>query len=95
MNMVRHLRLGRLIDAYLDNELPPPYRDAVTVHLRECARCAATVSLTRLVKRSLEGKPRRGPSSLSEARLRRRVRRISAGWDNDGRLTRDVRAARQ
>jgi anti-sigma factor RsiW len=82
--LVRHARLGHLIDAYVDCELPPPRRDAVTAHLSECARCAAAVSLTRLVKRTLEDKPRRGPASLSEARLRRHVRRISADWDGGG-----------
>lgn len=65
------MRLQRQIGAYLDGELSAVRRARVAAHLAVCWACSGYAEALRLIKQSLRTSPRRAPSSLAEARLRR------------------------
>jgi len=61
--------ISRLISAYLDSELSGRDMLAVREHIRDCARCAAELEDTRLLKSLMSRLPAVRPSVHMEARL--------------------------
>lgn len=45
----------RVLQSYLDGELPDDERDVVAEHLRHCQRCGIDARIYRDIKRSLQG----------------------------------------
>ena len=53
MEMISHLRLRRLLDAYVDRELEGVVAGRVARHVESCPRCAHDADLTMLIKSHL------------------------------------------
>lgn len=77
MNVLRHMRAARELGAYLDGELPPHRRTAITAHLRECWRCSGDARILRMIKHSFGRSAQGGSSSLASARLHRYALRLA------------------
>jgi len=76
MNMVTHLRMRRLVSAYVDGELDDETARRVADHLRHCWRCSGDAELDEMVKRSLGNLAGRG-DTMAALRLRRFIARLS------------------
>ena len=57
MRFLRHRRLQRLVDPWLDNETTTTETRAVATHVARCGACLALVELTVLLKRALARHP--------------------------------------
>ena len=75
-NLIQRLRLppdcrqvARVLQSYLDGELPASERDMVADHLEHCDRCGIEADVYRAVKRSLDGLAAE-PDPSAIARLR-------------------------
>lgn len=68
---LRHRRLRREVEAYVDGYVVSPDRAAVVrAHLEQCWDCSGDADTLRLVKAVLRRRGRLQPTSLSAARLR-------------------------
>ncbi|UGY94760.1 anti-sigma factor family protein [Streptomyces gobiensis] len=68
---VRHLRLRRDVEAYVDGELTGAHRTQVATHLGRCWSCSGRAETLRLIKTSLRHGLQHAPASLASVRLRR------------------------
>ena len=53
MNLLRHLRVRTMLDAYVDDELGSHDAALVSGHLRSCWWCSGDVQTLRLIKAAL------------------------------------------
>ena len=71
-------QVGRVLQAYLDGELPEERLAEVAEHLRHCDRCGIEADVYREVKRSL-GQVAPPPSPSGLERLRAYARSLTDG----------------
>lgn len=57
MGPLRHRRLQRLVDPWLDNETTSTETLAVATHVARCGACLALIEITVLLKRALARRP--------------------------------------
>lgn len=71
MILIRHLRVRRDIEAFLDGELDSARARRVRDHVSECWPCSGHLELMGLVRVALRRSHREEPSSLALRRLTR------------------------
>lgn len=71
-------QVARVLQAYLDGELPEDAHEVVSAHLRHCERCGIDARVHRDVKRSLQGLATR-PDPRAIARLRAYAAELQQG----------------
>jgi anti-sigma factor RsiW len=75
--MWRHFAVRRLLDPFVDRELPRHRMRQVAAHVAECWRCDGRAQTLRLVKQVAHRLGGPSPESLTAARLHRFAREIS------------------
>jgi membrane glycosyltransferase len=75
MSLIRHLRLRKKIEPYLDGELDQRSSAVVAEHVRDCWYCSGNLQDLRLIRAALLRRSVE-PPSLPLLRLRRFAQRI-------------------
>ncbi|HPE37602.1 MAG TPA: hypothetical protein PK625_10640 [Spirochaetales bacterium] len=66
-----------LLSAWVDGEVPSPWRESIGKHVGECARCAETVERFRSVSRALRGDEDQGALAAASERVLDRLYRTA------------------